>query len=247
MGSTVGDWGSIGDVTDLVWRRDCVCCARVDVPSVSPGVALCRGCAAELRGPVSRLGVPAAGLPVFAAGPYGGAHRGLVLAAKEHVRPEAVTVMGDVMAGTVRHLVAEGVLPDPRLSPLVLVPAPTTVAAARQRGGCVVERAARRAAEGLRGHSGHSGRVDVVAPAHQAAVARDSVGLGRTQRRENIVRTLRFDDSALQRLRRLLRREGATACIVDDVTTSGATLDGFAVGLAARGVRATAAVVVAEA
>ena len=169
------------------------------------------------------------------------------MAAKEHVRPEAVTVMGDVMAGTVRHLVAEGVLPDPRLSPLVLVPAPTTVAAARQRGGCVVERAARRAAEGLRGHSGHSGRVDVVAPAHQAAVARDSVGLGRTQRRENIVRTLRFDDSALQRLRRLLRREGATACIVDDVTTSGATLDGFAVGLAARGVRATAAVVVAEA
>ncbi len=244
MGSTVGDWGSIGDVTDLVWRRDCVCCARVDVPSVSPGVALCRGCAAELRGPVSRLVVPAAGLQVFAAGPYGGAHRGLVLAAKEHVRPEAVTVMGDVMAGTVRHLVAEGVLPDPRLSPLVLVPAPTTVAAARQRGGCVVERAARRAAEGLRGHSG---RVDVIAPAHQAAVARDSVGLGRTQRRENIVRTLRFDDSARQRLRRLLRREGATACIVDDVTTSGATLDGFAVGLAARGVRATAAVVVAEA
>lgn len=243
----MGDWGSVGDVTDLVWRRDCVCCAVVDVPPAEPGVPVCRGCAAELRRPVSRLGLPSVGLPVFAAGPYGGAHRGLVLAAKEHLRPEAVTVMGDVMAGTVRHLVAEGMLADPRLSPLVLLPAPTTRTAARERGGCVVDRAARRAAECLSGQRGEGGCVDVVVPAHQAETARDSVGLGRVQRRENIVRNLRFDEVELRRLRRLLRCEGASACIVDDVTTSGATVGGFAVGLAARGVRVSVAVVVAEA
>ncbi|HIW91376.1 MAG TPA: hypothetical protein H9870_06930 [Candidatus Corynebacterium avicola] len=246
----MGDWGSVGDVTDLVWRRDCVCCAAVDVPPAESGVPLCRGCAASLRRPAIRLGFPSAGLPVFAAGPYGGAHRGLVLAAKEHLRPEAVTVMGDVIAGTVRHLVAEGVLADPRLSPLVLVPAPTTRTAARQRGGCVVDRAARWAAESLNTQSGrgvYSGCVDVVAPAHQAESARDSVGLGRAQRRENIVRTLRFDEAGLNRLRRLLRRDRARACIVDDVTTTGATMGGFTVGLAARGVRVSAAVVVAEA
>lgn len=180
---------------------------------------------------------------MFTAGPYGGAHRGLVLAAKEHLRPGAVEAMGAVLAGVVRQLVTQGVLPDPRLAPLVLLPAPTTLTAARNRGGCVVERAAGVAAA----QWGTDGGVSVVAAAHLAGTATDSVGLDRAERRANIAANLRIDPATLRPALRALRTPGAAACIVDDVTTTGATLSRYALGLASHGVRASAAAVVARA
>lgn len=230
----------LGELTGLVWREDCLACGRAGTPRAVAGVALCRTCALQLRGAPSRV-ADTESPPVFAAGPYGGAYRGVVLAAKERLRPEAVQVAGAVLAGTVRHLVARGLVTDPRLAPVVLLPAPTTRRAARDRGGCVVERSAVVAARDL------GGGTRVVPTATLAAGTRDSVGLGRAERQANIASNLRIDDVAVRSAGRLLRTPGAVACIVDDVTTTGATVARFATALAARGVVPAVAVVLAQA
>jgi predicted amidophosphoribosyltransferase len=230
----------VGELAGLVWRDDCLACGRVDVPPAVDGLSLCRGCAGDLRRVPSRVPGPGT-LPVFAAGMYGGAHRGVVLAAKEQRRPDAVRVAGAVMAGALRHLVAEGLLPDPRLAPLVLLPAPTTRRAAKDRGGCVVQRAA----DVARAELGEG--VHVVSAATMAASSRDSVGLGRGERAANIAANLRVDPAHLLRAVRILRSAGAAACIVDDVSTTGATLSGFSAALASRGLTADAGVVIAQA
>jgi predicted amidophosphoribosyltransferase len=230
----------VGELAGLVWRDDCLACGRVDAPPAVEGLSLCRGCAADLRRVPSRVPGPGK-LPVFTAGMYGGAHRGVVLAAKEQRRADAVRVAGAVMAGVLRHVVAEGLLPDPRLAPLVLLPAPTTRRAAKDRGGCVVRRAADVACAEL-GEGGH-----VVSAATMAPSSRDSVGLGRGERAANIAANLRIDPGSVRRAARILRATGAAACIVDDVSTTGATLSGFAGALAAHGLTVDAAVVVAQA
>lgn len=242
--------GRWGELAGLVWRDDCLSCGRVTVDQAVVG--LCRGCAVELRR-VPTLASGSHALPVYAAGAYGGAHRGVVLAAKEHLRPEAVQVAGAVIAGVIRHLVAQGLLGDPRLAPLVLLPAPTTRTAARDRGGCVVTGAATVAARQLNAH-GRAGSADsadsgaqVVAAATLGPGAQDSVGLSRAQRQGNIVGNLRVDARGLAHAVRALRVPGATACIVDDVLTTGATLSGFSAALAAHGVEPSAAVVIAQA
>ncbi|AHW63365.1 hypothetical protein CGLY_04585 [Corynebacterium glyciniphilum AJ 3170] len=230
----------VGELAGLVWRDDCLACGTADVAPAVVGLSLCRRCAHELRRVPSRVADTWAP-PVFAAGTYGGAHRGVVLAAKEQRRTDAVQVAGAVMAGTVRHLVSQGVLADPRLAPLVLLPAPTTRRAAKDRGGCIVERSAEVARREL------GGGVHVVAAATLAPGARDSVGLGRGERTANIAANLRIDPTDLQRAVRILRVPGATACLVDDVSTTGATLSRFAAALAARGVVTSAGVVIAQA
>lgn len=230
----------VGELAGLVWRDDCVACGRVEVARAVDGLALCRQCARDLRQVPSRVAGTAAP-PVFAAGAYGGAHRGVVLAAKDQRRPDAVRVAGAVVAGTVRHLVGVGLLTDPRLAPLVLLPAPTTGQAAKNRGGCVVRRAA-----GVAGRQLGAG-AHVVAAATLAPGTRDSVGLGRRERASNIAANLRVDAAELRTAVRILRSPGATACIVDDVSTTGATLNGFAAALAARGVAVRAGVVIARA
>lgn len=230
----------VGELAGLVWRDDCVACGTADAPPAVAGLSLCRGCAHELRRVPSRVADTWAP-PVFAAGMYGGPHRGVVLAAKEQRRPDAVRVAGAVLAGTVRHLVTRGVLADPRLAPLALLPAPTTRRAAKNRGGCIVERSVEAARREL------GAGVHVVAPATLAPGARDSVGLGRGERTANISANLRIDQTELQRAVRVLREPGATACLVDDVSTTGATLSRFASALAARGVVTSAGVVIAQA
>ena len=50
--------------------------------------------ALELDRPPERINPKTEVLPTFASGPYGGAHRALVLAAKDHVRAAAAQIMG---------------------------------------------------------------------------------------------------------------------------------------------------------
>lgn len=228
------------DAASLVWRVDCPACARTEVTEVSGGAGLCRDCAVELRRLPERTG--AAGvLPIVAAGPYGGAHRAVVLAAKDHHRPDAVTVMGEVFAGVVRHLAGLGEVPDPRLAPVVLLPAPTRPSAARARGGCVVERAAQVAAAGLGGAA-------VCCPvACLEEGTPDSVGLGRATRAVNMSRAVRLRREGVTEVLRILRTPGAVACVVDDVCTTGATLTTFSLALATYGVFPRVGVVVAQA
>lgn len=230
----------IADAADLVWRRDCPGCGRVETVAAGCGVGLCRDCAVALRRPPSPVD-GSLSPRVYCAGPYGGVHRAIILAAKDHHRPDAVTVLGEVLAGVVRHLVTTGELPDPRLAPVVLLAAPTRPSAARERGGCVVARAAVVAARSLGGHA------DAAAVASLAEGTPDSVGLSRAARTVNLSQGLELDRTELRRVRRLLRAPGAVACVVDDVCTTGATLGGFTTALAARGVIPAAGVVAAGA
>lgn len=228
----------LADAADLVWRSDCAGCAVTGVPFVTAG--LCRDCAVQLRRVPERVGE--VGWPaVTAAGPYGGVHRAVVLAAKDHHRQDAVRVLGETVAGVVRHLVAAGDLPDPRLAPLVLLPAPTRPSAARARGGCVVARAAETAADRL------GGGARAVTVATLAEGTPDSVGLGRAARAANVSRALRTDGDAVRAVRRELRVPGAAVCVLDDVCTTGATLTSFALALAAQGVVPRVGVVMARA
>ncbi|WP_291473402.1 hypothetical protein, partial [Corynebacterium sp.] len=225
----MGILSGIADAAELVWRHDCPGCGRVEPVPVGQGVGLCRDCAVALRHPPSPVDGPASPR-VYCAGPYGGVHRAIILAAKDHHRPDAVAVLGEVIAGVVRHLVEAGELPDPRLSPVVLLAAPTRPSAARARGGCVVARAARVAARSLGGHA------DAAAVASLAEGTPDSVGLSRAARAVNLSQGLVVDRTELHRARQLLRVPGAVACVVDDVCTTGATLGGLTTALAARGV-----------
>lgn len=228
--------GFTADAAALVWRRDCPGCG-------APGEGLCGDCRIRLRRVAHRIGT-VEWPPTFAAGPYGGPHRAVVLAAKAHHRKDAVQVLGEITAGTVRHLVADGMLPDPRLVPLLLLPAPTRPSAARERGGCVVVGACRAAARSL-GSGG--GRTVVGTVCRLDEHARDSVGLDRTTRRENLAAALRFDRRELARQRAWAARTGATVVVVDDVSTTGATVRQFSLACAARGLRPAVAVVVADA
>lgn len=230
----------LGETAELVWRKDCVGCARTDVTPVAVGSAVCRDCAALLRRPPDQV-AGSRRPPVAAAGPYGGVHRAVVLAAKDHHRSDAVQVLGEIIAGVLRHLVCIGALPDPRLAPLILLPAPTRRSAARARGGCVVSRATGIAAAQL------AGSVRCVDVAYLAEGTPDSVGLSRWQRGENFSRGLVLDAAAIRRVRRLLRTPGAVTCVVDDVSTTGATLAGFSLALAAHGIIPCMGVVAAKA
>jgi predicted amidophosphoribosyltransferase len=231
-----GGRGFLADAAALVWRRDCPGCGAA-------GGGLCGDCRVRLRAPAHRVG--AVGWPrTFAAGPYGGPHRAVVLAAKVHHRLDAVRVLGEITAGTLRRLIAEGLVPDPRLVPLLLLPAPTRPSAARRRGGCVVEGACRAAARSLTS-AGGSVRVGDVCRLDEGA--RDSVGLGRAQRRENLSAALRFDRRVLADVVSWTARTGAVVVVVDDVSTTGATVGQFSLACAARGLRPAAAVVVADA
>ncbi|WP_334143768.1 hypothetical protein [Corynebacterium nuruki] len=228
--------GLPAELAALIWRRDCPGCG-------APGEGVCPDCRIRLRAVPHRVGTvdwP----PTFAAGPYGGPHRAVVLAAKSHHRSDAVRVLGEVTAGTVRHLVAEGAVADPRLVPLLLLPAPTRPSAARRRGGCVVLGACRAAAGSLTA-GGETVRVGQVC--RLAEGARDSVGLDRVRRRENISAALRFDTGTLAQQAAWVARTGATVVVVDDVSTTGATVRQFSLACAARGLRPVAAVVVADA
>ncbi|WP_297004272.1 ComF family protein [uncultured Corynebacterium sp.] len=236
----MGIFTGVADAADLVWRRDCPGCGRTEADRAARGTGVCRACAVELRSPPAP--VDGTDAPrVWAAGPYGGVHRAVVLAAKDHHRPDAVAVLGEVVAGVVRHLVVVGELPDPRLVPVVLLAAPTRPSAARARGGCVVARAADVAACSLGGYA------VAAAVASLAEGTPDSVGLSRAARAANLSRALVVDRGELGRVRRALRTPGAVACVVDDVCTTGATTGGFAAALSARGVVPTTGVVVAGA
>ncbi|WP_342319169.1 ComF family protein [Corynebacterium mayonis] len=74
-------------------------------------------------------------MPVFAFGPYADAHRGVVLSMKEQRNLALRAKIGAVLAAGIEYLQVRGDIPPG----VVLVPAPTRAAAARSRGGDPVE------------------------------------------------------------------------------------------------------------
>ena len=153
---------------------------------------------------------------VWAAGDYDGALRSALLAYKERGRRELARPLGRLLASAL----------PPGGAGLVLVPVPSRRAAVRERGGDHVLRLARVAgrAAGLR-----------VRPALRLVrEVADSAGLHREERAANLSGVMRARPPA-----------GAPALIVDDIVTTGATLQEAARALRAAGWPVAGAAVVA--
>lgn len=176
---------------ELLLPRRCAGCA-------APGEHLCGDCRVALSAPPQRVSPPTfPHAPVFAFGPYAGAHRGLVLAMKEHNNLAVRRHAGAVLAAGLETLVARGEIPEK----VGLVPAPTRAKAARARGGDPVEALCRA-----------SGRPTWPVLSLAPGTA-DQSTLGAQQRRENLSGRVTATGAPAGAL-----------VVVDDVVTTGATL-----------------------
>jgi len=146
--------------------------------------------------------------PVFAFGPYADAHRGVVLAMKERRNLAVRAHVGAVLAAGLGHLEARGEIP----AGTVLVPAPTRARSARDRGGDPVEAVCRASGRPTRA-------VLSLAPG-----TADQSTLGAEERRANLSGSVRAAGVPAGEL-----------IVVDDVVTTGATLQGSVEKLLALG------------
>jgi predicted amidophosphoribosyltransferase len=168
-------------------------CAGCDLP----GTRWCAGCAGSLGVfPVGRPGLADA----YALAGYAGAARRALLAYKEKGRHELAAVLGGALAVA---------LPTVRAGPFVLVPAPSRPSAARARYGQHMVAVARACVAAL----AKAGSPASVAPVLRlSGRARDSVGLDAAARVANLRGRLRC-----------VGRPPASAVVLDDVITTGAT------------------------
>jgi predicted amidophosphoribosyltransferase len=202
------DWAALGEaVLDLVVPQQCAGCR-------APGTAWCPGCRAAAAG--QAVAVPGL-LPVWAAAPHRGPAGRAVAAFKDDGARRLASPLADLLAAAV--LLGAAQRPA---GPVWLVPVPARRAARRARGGDHMRVLAGLAARRLRraGVPGH--RLDVLG---HVRASRDQVGLGRAARRANVAGTL----AAAGPL------PAGLLVVVDDVTTTGATLAEAARALRAAG------------
>lgn len=151
-----------------------------------------------------------------------------VVAFKERSVRRLAGPLGAMLARSVRDLLAD--VDPPADLPIWLVPVPSRRAARRERGADHAEVLAGRAAAQLRRAGIPANRFPAL---RHVRTSRDQLGLDRTQRRANVAGTL-----------------GARAAppglvlVVDDVTTTGATLTEAVRALRAAGVRVEGAATV---
>lgn len=183
-----------------------------------PGPGLCPGCSAALAA-LTPFRVPGSPTPVWAAAAYEGLPARLVVAYKERRARPLARPLGELLAVAVASGVAQAGLGS--AGPLVLVPVPSRPAAVRERGDDVTARLARRAASVLAA-AGLPTRVESCLR-HVARVG-DQAGLGESERLAN----MRGSVAA--------RPRGAgVRVVVDDITTTGASLAAAAQALRAAG------------
>lgn len=166
-------------------------------------------------------------LPVWAAAAYAGEWRAALVACKERRAWHLVRPLGDALAASVAAaLGGSGVA-----TPVLLVPMPSRPAAVRERGLDVTGELARRAASRL-SSVGLPTRVD--RGLRLVGGGEDQGGLGEAERWRNMAH-------------RLVARPGrpGVRVVVDDITTTGASLAGAVAALAGAGTPALAAAVVA--
>ncbi len=196
---------SLAALADLVLPQRCIGCAR-------PGSVWCRVCLP--RGPAFR--VDGSSVAVAAAAEYGGSVRAAVVAYKERGRRDLVAPLALLLHRAVL-LTLAGAWPRPP-GTVVLIPVPSSRRAAASRGGDHVQRLLRVVAPAV----GCRMLPDVL---WLSRAVRDSAGLGRAERAHNLDRAMRAGPV----------RGPASAVLVDDVVTTGATLRESARALSAAG------------
>ena len=215
---------------DLLLGSACVGCGR-------PGRLVCQECREAFprdAAPAWPTPTPAGLVRPFAAGPYEGSLRAMVVGHKERGLLGLARPLGDVLALAVR-----AALDDARAdAPALLVPVPSRPAAVRARGHDPTLAMTRRAARVLQ----RSGR--------QATVARllrtrpgvaDQAGLDAGERHANLAGSMTGPSSAVRR--QAGRRAHVVLC--DDVITTGATAREAQRALEAAGVAVLAVAAVA--
>lgn len=208
---------------DLVLPRSCVGCGCL-------GVSLCRLC-----GRTDLCIVPGASMPVVAASRYEGGIRRALIAYKERDRRDLAVPLGSILAVAVAQFepgrlprsssapdAARAVLPDVARA-VTLVPVPSSAAARRARGGDHVARLGRAV-------GGCASALRLV------RAVRDSAGLDVAARAANLHGAMRASPP---------RRTDLPAVIIDDITTTGATLTEAARALQVAGWAVVGAAVVA--
>ncbi|MFE3444745.1 ComF family protein [Nocardia sp. NPDC059180] len=201
---------------DLVLPLECAGCGLA-------GIGWCKWCAAHLTVCPRRVHPRTdPGVPCWTLSRYAGPPRRAILAAKERRRRDLAEPLGRAMAGGLARLRADS-------RPLVLVPAPSRTAAARQRGGDPVVRAARVAASWLPG-------CQVWCALGVWRGVHDSVGLSAGERRNNLQGRIMAGPN-------LEITANAQVVVVDDVLTTGATVAESVRALTGAGVRVDAALV----
>jgi predicted amidophosphoribosyltransferase len=177
------------------------------------GELLCSTCR-----PHEPIRVPGCVVPVIAAGRYAGGLRAAVLRYKERGRSDLAGPLAALLAGAAVNLVGPTT---------VLVPVPSSPAAARRRGGDHLHRLARLAGRRL--------GTPVVPALRLTRGVRDSAGLGASERHANLAGAMAACPA----------RPRAAAVIVDDIVTSGASLTESVRALRFAGWHVSAAVVIA--
>ena len=194
---------------DLVLPRSCSGCGL-------RGHALCRGCREVLGATPLGQWLPdpcPPGLPaVRALGPYAGVLKALLLAHKERGRLGLTAPLGSALAAVAAPFAAQ---------PLVLCPVPSSAAAVRHRGFDHTMRLARTASRHLRGSGRPVVARGLLLPSRGVA---DQAGLSSAERAANLSGALRPRVAAPARV-----------VLVDDLVTTGATLQEAARALSTAG------------
>jgi predicted amidophosphoribosyltransferase len=192
---------------DLVLPRRCVACG-------GPGSAFCAACR-----PTDVVEVDVGGLPVLAAGEYGGRLRSAILSYKEHSRLDLLGPLAQLLVGPVTALSEEFG------AAVVLVPVPSSARASRDRGGDHLLRLSRQVSR-LSG-------LPTVSALRLGRAVQDSAGLGIEERWHNLDQAMCADGPSTP----------AAAILLDDIVTTGATLAESARALQQAGWQVAAATV----
>ncbi|WP_168581922.1 ComF family protein [Gephyromycinifex aptenodytis] len=179
------------------------------------------------RAPLPALQLPGVVPPVWAAAHYGGALRQVILGFKESGRRDALGLLVDLLAASVRSGLARAGTGE-----VLLVPVPSSRAATRRRGLVPINVLA----SAMLARERFPGVLCAPVLTHRRRVL-DSSGLDRAARARNL-------DGAVA-VARAAHVSGAVCILVDDIVTTGASLAECARALRQAGAWPCAAAVVA--